>query len=281
MNKEVVLITGASSGFGLLFAIELAKSNYHVIATVRNPSRENELQKAIRENKLENTLKVHSLNVTKTDSISELKSFLNDIGQVDVLINNAGYADGGFLEEVAVDDYRKQFETNLFGLIAVTQVVIPFMREKRKGKIINISSISGRIGYPGLSPYVSSKFAVEGLSEALRLELKPFGIDVAIVEPGSYKTKIWQKGQEIITKRINEESPYYAYIKKIEKKIAKNEKDFGDPIEVVALVKDLVQRQEINKLRFSIGKGVKAAILLRGLLPWKWWEKLILKSKTE
>jgi NAD(P)-dependent dehydrogenase (short-subunit alcohol dehydrogenase family) len=151
------------------------------------------------------------------------------------------------------------------------------MRKQESGKIINISSISGLIGFPGLSPYVSSKFALEGWSECLRLELKPFGIDVALVEPGAYQTNIWSTGKKIAAKSFNESSPYFRFMKKIEAVMEKNQKNYGDPIEVAKLITHLAMQKKIKKLRHPVGKGVKSALQLKKIIPWHLWENFFLK----
>ena len=127
---------------------------------------------------------------------------MEDFGKVDVLINNAGYAGAGFVEEVSMEEYRKQFETNVFGVLAVTKAFLPLMRKQGQGCIINISSISGKVAFPGLSPYIASKHAIEGWSESLRLEMQPFGVKVVLIEPGSYKTNIWSTGKQVAVESL-------------------------------------------------------------------------------
>ena len=166
MNKKIAIITGASSGFGLLTTLELAKKDYFVIATMRNLEKQIDLISQATKLDLQQNIKVQQLDVTDQGSIHNFQLFLNEINRIDILINNAGYANGGFIEEIPVEEYRKQFETNLFGAISITQLVLPYMRKQKSGKIINISSISGQVGFPGLSPYVSSKYALEGWSDA-------------------------------------------------------------------------------------------------------------------
>ncbi|GAA3324660.1 hypothetical protein GCM10020331_053430 [Ectobacillus funiculus] len=148
--------------------------------------------------------RIHIIQLDVTDS-SAAAAVITDIircyGQIDLLVNNAGYAAGGFTEELAAEQWRQQFEVNFFGLVTVTKAVLPSMRERRSGKIINISSISGRIGFPSMGPYVSSKFAVEGFSESLRLEMLRYGVYVVLIEPGSYRTDIWSKGLESVKKQ--------------------------------------------------------------------------------
>lgn len=277
MNKKVAIITGASSGFGLLTTLELAKKDYLVIATMRNLEKQaNLLSQATQLNLLHN-ITVQQLDITDQNSIHNFQLFLKEINRVDLLINNAGYANGGFVEEIPVEEYRKQFETNLFGAISITQLVLPYMREQQSGKIINISSISGQVGFPGLSPYVSSKHALEGWSESLRLEVKPFGIDVALVEPGSYNTNIWEVGKQLATNQSDTTSPYKEYMDKIQKHINSGSDTFGNPIDVANKIVEIVESKRTN-LRYPIGKGVKFMIFAKKILPWRLWEYLVLRS---
>lgn len=277
MNKKVAIITGSSSGFGLLTTLELAKKDYLVIATMRNLEKQaNLLSQATQLNLLHN-ITVQQLDVTDQNSIHNFQLFLKEINRVNLLINNAGYANGGFVEEIPVEEYRKQFETNLFGAISITQLVLPYMREQQSGKIINISSISGQVGFPGLSPYVSSKHALEGWSESLRLEVKPFGIDVALVEPGSYNTNIWEVGKQLATNQSDTTSPYKEYMDKIQKHINSGSDTFGNPIDVANKIVEIAESKRAN-LRYPIGKGVKFMIFAKKILPWRLWEYLVLRT---
>ncbi|MDA1650809.1 MULTISPECIES: oxidoreductase [unclassified Bacillus cereus group] len=277
MNKKIAVITGASSGFGLLTTIELAKKDYFVIATMRNLKKQVNLLSQANQLNLQQNIKIQQLDVTDQNSLHNFQLFLKGINKVDLLINNAGYANGGFVEEIPVEEYGKQFETNLFGAISITQLVLPYMREQQSGKIINISSISGQIGFPGLSPYVSSKYALEGWSESLRLEVKPFGIDVALVEPGSYNTNIWEVGKQLATNQSDTTSPYKEYMDKIQKHINSGSDTFGNPIDVAKKIVDIAEAKRTT-LRYPIGKGVKFMILAKKILPWRLWEYLVLRS---
>ncbi|AFQ12086.1 SDR family oxidoreductase [Bacillus pacificus] len=277
MNKKIAVITGASSGFGLLTTIELAKKDYFVIATMRNLEKQVNLLSIATQLSLQQNIKIQQLDVTDQNSIHNFQLFLKEINRVDLLINNAGYANGGFVEEIPVEEYRKQFETNLFGAISITQLVLPYMREQQSGKIINISSISGQVGFPGLSPYVSSKHALEGWSESLRLEVKPFGIDVALVEPGSYNTNIWEVGKQLATNQSDTTSPYKEYMDKIQKHINNGSDTFGNPIDVANKIVEIAESKRTN-LRYPIGKGVKFMIFAKKILPWRLWEYLVLRS---
>lgn len=276
MGKKHVLITGASSGFGMLTAIQLAKKDYHVMATMRNIHKKDELFTRAKENQVEKNITVLPLDVTSQASLQELQTYLHKVGTIDILINNAGYADGGFCEDVSIEQYKKQFETNVFGLMAVTQIVLPFMRKKKRGKIINMSSISGLVGFPGLSPYVASKHAIEGYTESLRLEVKPFGIDVILIEPGSYETNIWKSVDAIASNNQDTRSPYYQYMKAILSEL--NREKFGDPADVARLIANLCEKKSVRNLRYPIGRGVIAALFFKKWIPWSVWESTVLKK---
>ncbi|PFX96091.1 short-chain dehydrogenase [Bacillus mycoides] len=277
MNKKIAIITGASSGFGLLTTLELAKKDYFVIATMRNLEKQVDLISQATKLHLQQNIKVQQLDVTDQGSIHNFQLFLKEINRVDLLINNAGYATGGFVEEIPVEEYRKQFETNLFGAISITQLALPYMREQKSGKIINISSISGQVGFPGLSPYVSSKYAIEGWSESLRLEVKPFGIDVALLEPGSYNTNIWEVGKQLAENQSDTTSPYKEYMDKIQKHINNGNDTLGNPMDVANKIVEIAEARRTT-LRYPIGKGVKFMIFAKKILPWRLWEFLVLKS---
>jgi NAD(P)-dependent dehydrogenase (short-subunit alcohol dehydrogenase family) len=273
--KKTAIVTGSSNGFGLLSVLELAKSGFHVIATMRKVDRGLSLLHMAKGLELSSSIQIETLDVTSKESIQEFKTVLEKLDSVDVLVNNAGMAIGGFCEELSVEDYRRQFETNFFGVIAVTQAVIPFMRANSKGRIINMSSISGRIGFPGLSPYTASKHALEGFSESLRLELTPFGIDVVLIEPGSYKTNIWAGMDEV---SLPQKSPYFNYMKTLKNEIDRGKPNHGNPVEIAKLVAQIASQSQQPKLRYPIGKGVKANLLFKNFLPWKILESAILKK---
>lgn len=180
--KQTVFITGASSGFGKETVKFFHQKGWNVVATMRSPEKETELIK------LSNVL-VTRLDVTARPSIAAaVETAIHRFGQIDVLVNNAGYGTLGALETASDEVIRQQFDVNLFGLIGVIQAVLPGMRAKKSGIIINLSSIGGRVTFPFCTLYHATKFAVEGLTESLQYELNPLGIRLKIVEPGGYKT---------------------------------------------------------------------------------------------
>lgn len=179
--EKVALVTGASSGIGKMVARELKDAGFQVYAAARRVDHMNDL-------KGEGIIPV-SLDLTKDDSIYAcVKQVLTAAGRIDVLVNNAGYGSYGAIEDVPLEEGRRQFEVNLFGMARLIQLITPTMREQHYGKIVNISSMGGKIWTKFGGWYHATKYAVEGLSDCLRMELKPFGIDVIVVEPGGIKT---------------------------------------------------------------------------------------------
>ncbi len=191
---KTVLITGASSGIGKATASYFLREGWNVAAAMRSPAKTDDWAK-------EAMLICPRLDVTDPDTITAaIAETVNEFGRIDVLVNNAGYGLTGPLESLSPEQIRRQYDTNVFGLIAVTQAVLPTMREQRSGMIVNVSSIGGRLALPFCSVYHSTKWAVEGLSESLRFELRPFGIGVRIVEPGGIRTDFGTRSMETVLK---------------------------------------------------------------------------------
>lgn len=275
-HSPVALITGASGGLGLLTSLALAEAGFYVLASMRELSKKDNLIEKAREKGVEANIACVGLNVTHQDDINTLiPDIIKQYGAIDVLINNAGYAAGGFTEELPLEDWRRQFETNVFGLIAVTKAVLPYMRERRRGTILNLSSISGRVALPGLAPYSASKYAVEGFSEALRLEMLPYGVHVVLIEPGSYQTDIWSKGMDHFN--IDGDSPYKEEADTLMRIVSHIAETAGDPKEVARLIVKMAQDDHPD-LRSPVGKSVKTITRLKNVLPWKWLERVILKK---
>ena len=185
--EKVAVVTGASSGIGFETALALAREGYHTYATMRDVTKGDKIKELGEKDGLK--ISVLELDVDNDDSVKvAIKKILDEKQRIDVLVNNAGWGLWGCVEDVSVDEFKTQFETNFFSVIRLIQEVGPTMRKQGSGKIINISSVAGRIGFPASPAYISSKFALEGLSESLRLEMAPFGVDVIIIEPGVIKT---------------------------------------------------------------------------------------------
>ncbi len=188
--EKVALVTGSSSGIGLETVLALARDGYHTFASMRDVGKAGELEHAAKKENL--SINVIELDVNKEESIvAVIKKIISEDKRLDVLVNNAGYGQFGCTEDVSVDDFRKQFETNFFSIVRIIQEVAPIMRNQKSGIIVNISSVAGRIGLPGSSAYISTKFALEGLSECLRYELGQFGIKTTLIEPGVIKTNFF------------------------------------------------------------------------------------------
>jgi len=188
--EKVALVTGSSSGIGLETALALARDGFHTFASMRDIGKAGELEHSAKKENL--PIDVIELDVDKEESIvSAIKKVVTDGGRLDVLVNNAGYGQFGCTEDVSVDEFRKQFETNFFSIVRIIQEVSPIMRKQNSGIIVNISSVVGRMGLPCSTAYITTKFALEGLSECLRYELGQFGIKTTLIEPGVIKTNFF------------------------------------------------------------------------------------------
>jgi NAD(P)-dependent dehydrogenase (short-subunit alcohol dehydrogenase family) len=270
--QKVALITGTSSGIGLLTAVELARAGFRAAATMRDLGRRERLDRAVTEAGVAERVDVRRLDVTDFPAIEPLiASVIADYGRIDVLVNNAGFALGGFAEDIQLDELRAQFETNFFAQVAVTRAVLPHMRRQRGGHIVMVSSISGRIAGPGRSSYSASKFALEGWSESLRMETHALGIRVVLVEPGPYATDIWERNIQF-GQVTSEASPNRENIEKLRAFIQTLPR--RDPREVARLITRIAQTPN-PKLRYLAGREAKLNTLLRALVPWKVYEKLV------
>jgi NAD(P)-dependent dehydrogenase (short-subunit alcohol dehydrogenase family) len=216
---------------------------------------------------------IRRLDVTEIASIPAfVESVVRDYGRIDALINNAGFAVAGFAEDIKLEELRTQFETNFFGPVALTKAVLPVMRQQRSGHIIMISSIGGLNGAVTISSYSASKFALEGWTETLRLEVNALGIKVVLVEPGSFQTDIWTRGAVMGEKATTDASPNFQRSLKMRAQVQAMKKK--DPIEVAQLI-TRIARDPNPKLRYLAGTDAKIQLALKRLLPWKRYEKLV------
>ncbi|WP_368774635.1 oxidoreductase [Bacillus aerius] len=275
MNKTAI-VTGANSGFGKLITLRLAQQGYTVIAGVRQETKAKKLAEEVKNAALSESIHIEALDVTDTQSIQAFQKRLNAYAPIHLLVNNAGTAYAGFAEDVPVDQYREQFEVNVFGVMEMTQAVLPLMTSG--AKILNMSSISGLMGMPALSPYVSSKFALEGYTESLRIELAAFGIQAALIEPGSFQTNIWNTSMNEQMTPPSAGSKYTTIYQNMMSYIETQKNNYGDPGEVAELVVSLAEKKRLKKLRYLVGKGVRLSFIAKQLLPWNVWENIILRT---
>jgi NAD(P)-dependent dehydrogenase (short-subunit alcohol dehydrogenase family) len=275
--SRTALITGASSGFGLLTTVTLARRGWHVLATMRDLNRREKLESAAKAAGVLQNIEFHALDVTNAKQITALA---DEIGQrltpLDALINNAGFALPGFADDITDAELREQFETNFFGATAMTRAFLPQLRRQGSGHIVMISSISGRMGFPGVGSYAASKFALEGWTETLRYELKPLGIQVALVEPGAFETDIWTRNAKLSAGLLDPNSPNAARIPAWRSRVEGQRKK-ADP-QVVADTIVAALENPRPRLRYVVGTDAKAGLLLRKLLPWSLFERLIMKN---
>lgn len=185
--EKVAVVTGTSSGIGFETALALAREGYYTYATMRDTAKSDKIKELGKKDNLK--IDVLELDVDDENSVkTAIQKILDQKQRIDVLVNNAGWGLWGCVEDVSIDEFKAQFDTNFFSIIRLIQEVGPTMRKQGSGTIVNISSVVGRIGFPASPAYISSKFALEGLSESLRFELAPFGVNVVIIEPGVIKT---------------------------------------------------------------------------------------------
>ena len=210
--ESVALVTGCSSGIGLETAIALGREGHFTYATMRDVKKSGSLDKIVNDEGL--PIKVLELDVDSEKSVDDtIAKIMEEKGRVDTLINNAGWGMWGAVEDVSIEEFKQQFETNFFSIIRLIQKIAPIMRKQKSGNIVNVSSVAGKIGFPVSPAYISSKFALEGLSECIRFELGPFGINVIIIEPGVIKTNFFDSMK--MAKKSNSDSVYNEITSKV------------------------------------------------------------------
>jgi NAD(P)-dependent dehydrogenase (short-subunit alcohol dehydrogenase family) len=223
-SSKILLITGVSSGFGRALAQEALAAGHKVVGTVRSAQAKREFE-ALSETAAFGRV----LDITDFDVIDEVVSDIEaSVGPVDVLVNNAGYGHEGIMEESPLSEMRRQFDVNVFGAVAMMKAVLPFMRKRRRGHILNITSMGGHITMPGIAYYCGSKFALEGISESLGKEVKPFGIAVTAVAPGSFRTDWAGRSMTRTPRSIPDYDAIFDPIRKAREE--KSGKQLGDPV---------------------------------------------------
>ncbi|MCC6554825.1 MAG: SDR family NAD(P)-dependent oxidoreductase [Polyangiaceae bacterium] len=279
---HLILVTGSSSGIGLATAVACAEAGHRVIATMRNLGRRGALEAAAKARGA--SLEIEQLDVTAPGAQDKIKELILKYGPIYGVVNNAGIAVGGAFEEQSEAEVREQFETNVFGVMAVTRAVLPAMRAARRGRIINVSSISGLVGLPGVSVYAATKHAVEGFSEALRWEVEPFGIDVCLIEPGTHRTPIFFENQRRAAgagatsqrnpgahaagrgSRPPPEGPYTAMTAAVERRLM-DEAEKAPPPDAVAQAVVRLLDAASPPFRTLVGRDARALYAIRRVVP--------------
>jgi NAD(P)-dependent dehydrogenase (short-subunit alcohol dehydrogenase family) len=258
---NIALVTGSSSGIGFETALLLARSGFQTYATMRDLKKSKNITEIANTEKL--PLRVVQLDVNDDKSVKDaINKIVAENGRIDVLVNNAGYGLFSPIEDVTLDQVKEQFETNFFGVVRVTKEALPIMRKQRKGTIVNVSSGAGRVGIPVYSAYVATKFALEGLSESMRYELKEFGINIVIIEPGVIKTNIVEnlKTADI---RSKSESPYADIIERVSKGFGKiMDNSSSSPKLVAEAILNAITSKE-PEIRYLVGDDAEYIMKVR------------------
>jgi len=277
--KNSVLITGTSSGIGLETALYLAERGFQVYATMRDLSRRGQLDAEAERREVQ--LHVLQLDVTDPASIeAAVRTVIEESDGIYGLINNAGIIIRGYFEDVSDAEMRQVFETNVFGTMAVTRAVLPYMRAARHGRIVIISSAGGRIAAPGSSAYCASKFALEGFGEALAQEVAPLGLQVVLVEPGFIKTELLGRNRHIAVGALDPHGPYYRWFRQLEK-MADDEMQASptSALDVAQAVHRALTAKRPN-LRYLVRLRAKVLIALRRRLPGELFERIWFRVMT-
>ena len=254
-QQKVAIVTGSSSGIGYATSLLLARNRFHTYATMRNIEKSADIQQIANKERL--PLQVIQLDINDDASIrNSIEKVKSENERIDVLVNNAGYGLIGAFEDLSAEEIKSQFETNFFGVIRLTQQVLPIMRKQKSGTIVNVSSGAGCIGFPGMSAYVSSKFALEGLSESMSYELEPFGIRVVIIEPGVIRTN-FKKNSVMSKKSLDNSSisPYSSIIQKMDASISSIIEHATPPEEVAKAILHAVISNN-PELRYLVGNDM-------------------------
>lgn len=267
--KKTVLITGASAGIGRATAIYLAENGYNVYGAARRVEKMADLKPY--------GIRPIALDVTVDESVEAcVVQIFKEAGGIDILINNAGFGSEGAIEDVSKQDAKYQMEVNVFGAMHLTQLVLPKMRQNRYGKIINISSVGGKIALPLGGWYHASKFAIEGLSDSLRMEVQPFGIDVIVIEPGGVKSEWGDIAIENLV-RVSGNAAYKEMAKGAEKSFRKTEANNAEPIVIARLIKKAIEVSR-PRSRYAGGNMAKPLLFLRGILSDRVFDRLIMSQ---
>ena len=272
---RVALITGCSSGIGYETALMLGRNGFRTFATMRNTKKSDSLQEVIRKEGLD--VSIRQLDVNDDASIENtINNIKNEANRIDILINNAGFGLVGFFEDLTLDEIRDQFETNFFGVLNITKKIIPIMRLQKSGTIINISSGAGQVGFPGISAYVSTKFAIEGFSESLTYELLPYGIKVVIIEPGVIKTNFF-RNCKVSEHSVKKNSTYSSSLDKFQKNIEIMQEHATSPTDVAKVIIQVLGNSE-PKQRYIVGNDVAMILEAKKNLSDNEFKKMMIQN---
>jgi NAD(P)-dependent dehydrogenase (short-subunit alcohol dehydrogenase family) len=259
---KTVLITGSSSGIGKAAAVYFAQQGWNVAATMRTPAKETELATL-------SNIKLYALDVTDNASIdAALNAAIQDFGTIDVLVNNAGFGADGVFEAMDDNFIQQQFDTNVFGLMRVTRAMIPHFRANKGGAIVQVASMGGRLAFPLYSIYHGTKWAVEGFSEALQYELKPFGIQMKVIEPGAIKTDFYGRSRAFV--KPTNTTAYNTFVEQCEK-VSMEAGDKGEDPSIVAKAIFKAANDTSSAVRFAVGNPAPMLLMLRKCIPDTWW----------
>lgn len=277
-RQKVAIVTGSSSGIGYATSLMLARRGFYTYASVHNINKSTTLESTANAERL--PLKLIQLDVTDDRSVKEaLEKIVLEKGRIDVLINNAGYGLFGALEDLSMDEIKVQFETNFFGVIRVTQQVLPIMRTHLNGSggiIVNVSSLNGLVAFPVISAYVGTKFALEGLSESIAYELEPFGIKVILIEPGPIGSN-FMKARVSSKRALDPQSPYLELVKKFNDKTYSAHENATHPEEVAETIFQAISAEK-PEFRYVVGKYADSLLEARKNMPYSEFQKMIIQD---
>lgn len=265
---RTVLVTGTSSGFGLVATIELARRGWRVLATMRDTGRRAALDDAARLAGVASNVLVSALDVTDAAALDDkVSSLLATVGgRLDAVVHNAGVSVGATFEDLPEREARRIMETNFFGVLALTRALLPVFRAQRSGRIVLVSSDSAFAGEPTNAVYCASKWALEGWAESIAYEVEPFGISIVLVEPGPYRTSIWQNSPRIHPA----DSPYAPLLARLEPAVEKHlAKTARDPAEVGLAIANVLEARRPS-FRNPVGPVARMSYMARGKVPAEW-----------
>ena len=274
-RQKVAIVTGSSSGIGYATSLILARNGFYTYASVRDINKSARLQSTADAEGL--PLKLIQLDVTDDRSVkAAVGKIVSERGRIDVLVNNAGYGLFGAFEDLSVDEIKAQFETNFFGIIRVTQDVLPIMRNSiggGSGVIVNVSSVNGHVPFPVISAYVATKFALEGLSESIAYELEPFRIKVILIEPGAIGSG-FMKGSIMSNRALDPKSAYFEFVQKVRSKIRSDHENATQPEEVAKTIVQAILNEK-PELRYVVGSDALTLMQARKNMPYSDFKHMI------